>query len=186
MELRLPRRARIVLGAVLLVGLTAFTSPVESQEKPREWTREELISAAREIMIATRYCVLITTDSSGRNHARAMDAFAPDEKLIVWFGTNPRSRKATDIRKNPKVTLYYFDRENQAYVTIYGVARLVSDALEKTRHWKDEWTAFYPNRARDYLLIEVRPKRLEVVNTKKGLVGDPRTWQPPTITFGNR
>ena len=112
-----------------------------------------------------------------------MDAFAPDEQMIVWLATNPRSRKVAEIRRNPHVTLYYFDRESQAYVSINGVARLVNDASEKARHWKDEWKAFYPNRDKDYLLIRVSPVKLEVVNTKTGIVGDARKWRPPSVTF---
>ena len=34
-----------------------------------------------------------------------------------------------------------------------------------------------------YLLISVTPERLEVVSEKKGIVGDPETWTPPTVIF---
>lgn len=103
--------------------------------------------------------------------------------MSVWFGTNPRSRKVREIRHNPKVTLYYFLREDQAYVSITGTARLVNDPREKTNRFKDDWKAFYPDRARDYLLIQVTPEKLEVVSVKKGIVGDERAWQTPTVSF---
>ena len=135
-------------------------------------------------MTATRYCSLITIGARGRANARTMDAFAPDEKMVVWFGTNPLSRKVAEIRRNPRVTLYYFDRENQAYVTLHGIARLVNDPQEKLRHWKDVWKTFYPDRDRGYLLIEVRPSSLEVVNTKTGIAGKNPAWDPPSVTFG--
>jgi len=115
-----------------------------------------------------------------------MDPLPPDGEMVIWLGTNPHSRKVAEIRRRPHVTLYYFDRESEAYVTIQGIARLVNDANEKSRHWKEEWQAFYPNRDKDYLLIEVRPLKLEVVNTRKGILGDPRKWLPPTVIFGNR
>ena len=124
-----------------------------------------------------------STDAKGSIQARTMDAFAPDEKMIIWLATNPRSHKVAEIHRNPRVTLYYFDRENQAYVTIHGTARLMNDANEKTRHWKEEWSPFYPNRNRDYLLIKVVPTRLEVVDTKKGIVGDSKSWRPPIVLF---
>ena len=146
-------------------------------------SREELLAAAREIMQTARYCALITTDARGRSTARTMDAFEPEAKMVVWLATNRRSRKVSELRRNPRVTLYYFDREDQAYVTIYGVGRLVNDPKEKASHWKTEWAAFYPDRNRDYLLIQVRPEKLEVVNTKKGITGDSQAWQPPTVTF---
>ena len=162
----------------------ALTTSVSGQQ--RQWSRDELIAEAREIMTTTRYCALISIDRYGHAQARTMDAFAPEENMIVWFGTNPLSRKVSEIRRQPRVTLYYFDRESQAYVTIHGTARLVNDASEKARHFKDDWKAFYPDRDKNYLLIEVRPLKLEVVNVKKGLVGDSRTWRPPTAEFPDR
>jgi len=171
-----------LIGRWLLISLLIAPITIKGQE-PKQWSREQLIAAARQIMTTARYCALITIDSDHRTDARTMDAFAPDEQMIVWLATNPRSRKVAEIRRNPHVTLYYFDRESQAYVSINGVARLVNDASEKARHWKDEWKAFYPNRDKDYLLIRVSPVKLEVVNTKTGIVGDARKWRPPSVTF---
>jgi general stress protein 26 len=178
MNLKL-RIFRLCTGAALLcLSSSAFSVFAQSDK----FSREQLINAAREIMTNTRYCALITMDAHGRTNARTMDAFAPDENMIVWFGTNPLSRKAAEIRRNPRVTLYYFDRENQAYVTLHGVARLVSDPQEKLRHWKDDWKDFYPDRDKGYLLIEVLPSKLEVV-TKTGIVSKSRAWDPPSVTF---
>ena len=165
------------LPLVLLVG-SAITA-----QSPQTLTRDQLIAAARTIMTTSRYCALITLDSSGRPQARTLDPFPPDDNMVVWLATNPRTRKVAEIRHNPRVTLYYFDREEQAYVTISGIARLVNDPKEKAKRWKDEWKDFYPDRDKDYLLIAVRPERLEMVNVKKGIVGDPTTWKPPSVNF---
>lgn len=170
----------------LLVCVPSIFPASDAQESQEPLSRAELIAAAREIMVAARYCALITLDSSGRPQARTLDTFPPDENMVVWLGTNPRSRKVAAIRRNPRVTLYYFDRDGQAYVTIFGIARLVNDPKEKAKRWKDEWKAFYPDRARDYLLIAVKPEKLEVVSVKKGIVGDPNTWRPPSVSFRTR
>ena len=137
-------------------------------------------------METARYCALITVDSKGRTHARTMDPFPPDENMLVWFGTNPLSRKVAEIRGNRRVVLYYFDREGAAYVTISGIARLVADPKEKARHWKDEWKPFYPDREKGYLLIAVTPNELEIVSEKKGILGDTTKWTPPRVRFGPR
>lgn len=167
--------------ATVLVVASFFTLPVFAQQPT--FSRDALISAAREIMNTTRYCALITIGRNGRSHARTMDAFAPETDMTVWLATNPRSRKVTEIRRNPKVTLYYFDKESAAYVTIYGTARLVNEKAEKARRWKDDWKAFYPDRDKSYLLIKVTPERLEVVNINKGVVGTSPTWQPLSVRF---
>jgi len=172
---------RFCVAAALLCAASSISVVVA-----QPFSSQQLKADARETMIKARYCALITTDRFGHTNARTMDAFEPDEQMHVWFGTNRRSRKVAEIRRHPQVTLYYFDRDEQAYVTLHGMATIVDDRAEKARHWKDEWKDFYPNRDRDYILILVRPRNLEVVNTKKGIVGNPRTWEPPLVTFPSR
>ena len=175
-----------IFKAAAFLALFLAAPVVQSQETRKPLTREQLIAAAREVMSAARYCALITVDSSGHSQARTLDPFPPDEDMRVWLGTNPRSRKVAEIRRHPRVTLYYFDREGQAYVTISGSAQLVNDEKQKAKRWKDEWKDFYPDRAKDYLLIVVKPEKLEVVSVKKGIVGDSLTWKPPSVSFRER
>jgi general stress protein 26 len=177
---------KLALAIVFSIGAaTSFAGQAQTvQSQPLE--RERLIQVAREIMTTARYCALITVDSAGRAHARTLDPFPPDDRMVVWLGTNPRTRKVAEIRRNPRVTLYYFDRDGESYVTIHGTARLVNSPHEKARRWKEEWKAFYPDRAKDYMLIAVTPERLEVVSVSKGIVGDDKTWRPPSVTFPRR
>jgi general stress protein 26 len=172
-----------VCAGVLLLSFAALAPEVLAQQ-PQRLSKDALIVAAREIIATARYCALITVDSKGRIHARTMDPFPPDDNLVIWFGTNPKSRKVAEIRRHHRVTLYYFDRADAAYVTISGVARLVNDPQEKARHWKDEWKTFYPDREKGYLLIAVTPETLEVVSEKNDIVGDAVRWTPPAVRLG--
>src|SRR5712671_6216526 len=173
---------RIIVRSFLLLCFAALPSGIRSQTKqPPHPDRSDLIATAREIMKTARYCALITLDSNGRVHARTMDPFPPEENMVVWLATNPKSRKVAEIRRHHHVTLYYFVRDDQAYVTISGRARIVRDAAEKARHWKDEWKDFYPDR--DYRLIAVTPERLELISVKQGIIGDSITWTPPAVKF---
>lgn len=174
-----------ILKFPLLLALLLTASLACAQQPPAPLTRDQLIAEAREIMTSSRYCALITMDSAGRPQVRTVDPFPPDEKMMIWIATNPLTRKVGQIRRNRHVTLYYFDREAQAYVTISGKARLINDPKEKAKRWKDEWKAFYPDRQKSYLLIVVTPTRLELMNVSKGIVGDPQTWRPPSVSFPN-
>ena len=127
---------------------------------------------------------LVTLTESGTARARTMDPFPPDSQFVIWMGTNRRSRKVADIERDPRVLLYYQDPSGVGYVTVEGTARLVDDAVEKERRWKEEWTPFYPDRAATYLLIAVTPERLEVVNYRLGVMGDSETWRVPALEFG--
>ena len=149
-------------------------------------TRERLLAAAREIIAAAGPVSVITLDASGRPQARAIDAFAPDEGMVVWFATNPRSRKVAEIERDPRVTLYYYDAATASFVTLLGRARLVDDPAEKQKRWKPGFDAFWPDRGASYLLVEVTPDRLEVVSEARGIKNDPVTWAPQVVEFGPR
>ena len=182
----LARRSVPLSSMWILLGLALGSARAWAQEPARPApSRDSLLVAARAIITAVRYTTLITLDSTGHPQARAIDPFAPDDDFVVWIGTNRRTRKVGEIRRDPRVTLYYFDELAAAYVTIRGTARIVTDPEETARHWKPEWEAFYPDRA-DYVLIAVTPRRLEIVSEGLGIVGDPVTWTPPVVEFPGR
>lgn len=171
-------RFRIILFTVIFIF-----SCSHSQQKEQDADRTKILEAAKEIMMRAGMCALITLDENGMPQVRTMDPFEPENDFTVWLATNPKSRKVNQIRNNPKVTLYYADKDNQGYVTIHGSAELVNDQLEKDKRWKEEWKSFYSNRSDQYLLIKVVPDYLEVINYNRGLSGDPATWKPAGVTF---
>lgn len=174
---------RISTTIVLLV-LLAFPSRIFSQNTEQaDPSNTKLMNAAREIMAASGTCTLITLDENDQPMVRIMDPFPPASDFTVWFGTNAKSRKVTQIKNNPTVTLYYADSDNSGYIVIHGKAQLVDDQNEKKKRWKDEWKDFYPNRPEGYLLIKVSPEWMEVLSYSRGITGDPSTWQPPAVFF---
>ena len=176
--------ARIVAFVVLAAASLPWSAPAGTlQAAPPE--RLRVIAAAREVMQKARYCTLVTIGRDGHAQARVVDPFPPEEELTVWIATNPVTRKVGEIEKDPRVTLLYFDPAAQAYVTVLGRADLVRDRGEKAKRWKNEWSGFYKdeNRGDDYLLIRVRPLRLEVVSGAHGLTNDPKTWRPVIVEW---
>jgi general stress protein 26 len=146
-------------------------------------SRDSLITAAREIIGAARFCALVTLDQSGQPHARTMDPFPPEPDFVIRLGTSRRSEKVREIQNDPRLTLYYQDPRGDGYVALSGIARLVDDPAETARWWKPEWEPYYPSRARDDLLIAVTPRRMEVISYGRRIVGDPATWRPPAVEF---
>lgn len=175
-----PRKSIFLIFLILLfIPFKNYSQNIEAKDS----SKVELMTAAREIMAAAGTCALITLDKEGRSRVRVMDPFIPESDFTVWFGTNPKSRKVDQIKKNPKVTLYYLDSDASGYVMIHGIAQLVDGKKEKEKYWKDAWEAFYPNKPEDYLLIKVSPEWMEVISVTRGINGDPTTWQPPVVLF---
>jgi len=171
-----PKRHAPVVVLLILLVLT-----IPSSLTVQAVSRDSLDLIAREIIEAANYVALITLDTDGHPQARVMDPFAPEADMAVWLATNPESRKVDQINGDNRVTLYYFDAAGLGTVTLMGTARLVDDAAEKAKRWKEGWEVFYPDRDSSYLLIEVRPVRMELVSVKHGLMGNPSTWTPTGI-----
>ena len=160
--------------AALLAGLPAAAAD-----------RAAVLRAAREVAQKARFATFITIGEGGQPQARVVDALGPDEDFNVWVGTNPVTRKVAEIAKDPRVTLSFFDPGGPAYVTLVGIARLVTDPASKAKHWKSAWAPFYKSehRGADFALITVVPRRLEVVSQGHGLINDPVTWRPVSVEF---
>jgi general stress protein 26 len=140
---------------------------------------EPLKEAAMEIITDQKYSCLITLDESGQPQARMMEQFAPENDLVIWFGTNKNSRKVKQIRNDDRATVYVAEASGNGYVTLTGRAMLVDDRNEKEKRWMDHWERFYPDREATYLLIKFVPESIEVLSYRHGLTGDPVTWRAP-------
>lgn len=139
-----------------------------------------ILSAAREVMDSARYATLVTIGPDGHPQARIMDPFPAESDFTIYAATNARSRKAAEMLADSRVTLLYFDRAGGSYVSVLGRAELVRDSTTRARYWKEEWATFYQDRnlGDDYLLIRVRPFRLEVSSERHGIRNDAVTWRP--------
>lgn len=169
-----------MLSAVLLAApmlLSAQATP----ERASTLTPAALEAAARTIVSTVPYPTFITTDAKGHPQARTVQPMAPDSGWAVWFATNPRTRKVTEIARHPNVVLHYFDASTRSYVALVGRARVVRDRPTKDAHWNPAWSSFYPDRDTSVVLIVVQAERLEIVSATLGVEGDKATWRPPTL-----
>jgi len=166
---------------VLLVS-AGVVSAVPAASEP-EASRQRVLEAAAELMRATSYCALVTLDADGTPQARAMEPFPPEPDLTVWLGTHAGTRKLEQIRKDPRVTLFYLAEGGSGYVTLLGRATIVDDPAEKAKRWKPSWKAFYDdeNHGQDYLLLRVKPYRVEVMSAGHGIAIEPKGWKPAVV-----
>ena len=148
----------------------------------QEISRDSLLTVARTIIDSARCRTLITVDENGKPQARAMSPFPPEENMVIWLGSNPRSRKVKQIKNNPNVMVYYYDTKGFSYVSVAGQARIVNDHEKRAHYWKKSWTQFYPDPDKDYILIEVTPERLEICSFKYKLFWD-STGKPAFVEF---
>lgn len=171
---------------LLFLTIIFLVSSVLAQENQnfvfQKLSRDSLLTLARTIIDSAQCRTFITVDENGKPQARTMSPFPPEENMVIWLGTNPRSRKVQQIKNNPNVMVFYYDTKSFSYVSVAGQASIVNDPEKKAHYWKESWTRYYPDPEKDYTLIEVIPKRLEICSFKYKLFWDP-TGKPHYIEF---
>ncbi len=163
---------------VVFLGLLFNFMSCMNTSKTSKMSLKEI---AKELMVHAESAALITVDSLGVSHVRAMDPFLPEDNFTVWMGTNPKSSKVSQIKKNNLVSLYYFDKESAGYITLQGVATIVNTREKKDRYWKKEWKNFYKNTTTDYILIKFVPNKATIISEKHQVLGDSITWEAPKL-----
>jgi general stress protein 26 len=173
-------RTRIV--AVLFI-LALLSLKGSAQHSTSSFPLDTLIQAAREIIRATPFCALATIDSTGQPQARTMNPFPLKDEWIIWFATNRNSRKVTEIRKNPKVCVYFADHNNaKGYISITGNAEVIDDKELLIRMKRDYWEGI-PGWQDVFVLIRITPVTMDVINYSRGIGGDPKTNRAPAVVF---
>ena len=172
-------KSTLFIKFVLLLGLLLNFMRCTNQKN----ISMELKEIAKELMVHAENAALITVDSLGVSHVRAMDPFLPEDNFTVWMGTNPKSSKVSQIKKNNLVSLYYFDKESAGYITLQGVATIVNTRDKKEQYWKKEWKNFYKNTTTDYVLIKFVPNKATIISEKHQILGNSITWEAPKLTL---
>lgn len=170
------------LSQLLFVVLMMFGCKGKSDLNTPE-VEKSLETIAREVIIDAKYCTLITTDNLGLFYARPMDPFLPEEDFTIWMATNPKSSKVEQLDYNPRSTLYYFDPNKGAYVTLQGITEIVDSPDIKQKYWKKEWQNFYKNKTTDFLLLKFKPSRGFLISEEHHIFGDSITWAAPKLNF---
>ena len=116
---------------------------------------------------------LTTIDGDGFPQTRAMlnlrnrrqwpalvEVFQGHESdLLLYFSTNTSSAKMTQIRANPKVSVYFCRPGEFHGLMLTGTIEIVTDRPLKRRLWQAGWERYYPHGVDDpdYTLLRLVP-----------------------------
>lgn len=176
-------RFLILISTVFFLNCTTNLSQNSSYRDDFSVTEQKIIINAKIQIENTYYTTLITVDEKGQPRARVMETFEPEKDFVIWMGTNPKSRKVQQIKKNSKATMHFFDRSKMGYVSLMGNAFIVNDNEIKSQKWKKAWEQFYKNQTDDYMLIKFIPETLELIGMVDGFTGDSLTWAPHKVVL---
>jgi general stress protein 26 len=134
----------------------------------------ELLDVALELLRANPYGFLSTVDN-GQPHTRLVQHVSVDADGTVWIGTSPASRKAAEISRHRKVSYAVEDRAAFAYLCLHADAELVGDTTERVARWQNGLESFFPAgpAGDDFMLIRLRPHRIELMDFSRKIHPDP-------------
>ena len=164
------RKKQRWIPIILSVALFSFLVNEGNAQTSKQWSRDSLIILARNIIKAATCNIFISVDENGKPHAREMTPFPPEEDWKIWLGTSQGSRKTKQIQYNPNVIVFYYDPQSWSSVSVAGKARLVNDPDKKSKYWIEGWQRYYPDRDKNYILIEVTPENMEVLSLKNNIL----------------
>jgi general stress protein 26 len=78
-----------------------------------------------------------------------------------WLGTNTSSGKVVEVRRDPRVCLYYSDLVTFEGLTLWGRVEEVHDLPVKRALWKKGWEMYYRGgiEGGDYTILRFVPER---------------------------
>ncbi|WP_119421883.1 pyridoxamine 5'-phosphate oxidase family protein [Desertibaculum subflavum] len=106
---------------------------------------------------------LLTTDDRGTLRSRPMVAQQPTFDGTLWFFTRRSSHKSIELGDNYHVNLSYASPEQNAYVSVSGLAQVVQDPAKQRELWNDEVARWIPSDPADddLALLKVEVQQAE-------------------------
>lgn len=173
----------IFISFILVVLVSTSDSLFSELKGQTSVNRDTIILAAHEIINETTYCGLVTIDSLGQPQIRTMNPFPVKDDFVIWFATSRTSRKVREIKKNPKVCVYFANHLTaKGYVNINGSASVIDNRELLIQMKRDYWNGIQGWQDK-FVLIKIIPKSIETINYKHGLNNDPNNFKAPAITF---
>lgn len=119
----------------------------------------ELLDKLAEFNIA----MFTTISASGHIHSRPMLTQEREPDCDVWFVTSLDTQKIAELKANPQVGVIYRRDSDNAYASLSGQARLVTDRALIQSKWKESWRAWFPDgpEQADIVIIKVTMQEAE-------------------------
>lgn len=96
-------------------------------------------------------------------HTRPMVLASTSDNGEVYLLTDRESGKVDELEKDGRVTWCCQDNKGR-YLTMNGVAALMSDPVKIDNYWKSEFDAWFPDGKSQVILVKVEPTNGEYWN----------------------
>jgi len=129
-------------------------------------SKDDLKKKVLALIKSNRYAKLITFGTDGPPRGRIMTNLPIGNDMVIWFATGLSTSKIKDIRKNPNVSVFVDDPNDQTNASIIGKAQIITDGKLKKKFWQEPIGFFFPGGPTDpdYCLLKIIPDKIEYLN----------------------
>jgi general stress protein 26 len=125
------------------------------------------------------FCMLTTLDDDGCLRSRPMAVNKEvEDNGDMWFFTYGSSHKVAEVDRHHEVNVSFAAPDKQCYVSVSGMAELVTDRAKIQELWKPELKAWFPKE-----LDEPDIALLKVTATKGEYWDAPAGWVAKAVGF---
>lgn len=137
--------------------------PLKKNIMEKSLQSNESLQILGEVTANMKICMFATTDYLGKIRSRPMTTMQMDEKGSLWFFANVNSDLSGEIKNDGLVCLSYYDCRSESYMSITGVAALVSARKKIDELWDDDFEKWYEGGKEDPALTLIRVNPEEVL-----------------------
>lgn len=126
-------------------------------------TREEGLQKLTKELKGIRFAMMTTLETDGTLHSRPMATHEIEADGSLWFFTHADTPKVDEVEQHQQVNLGYADPDDNRFVSIAGIARVVRDKAKMQDLWSDFLKAWFPLGLNDpeLALLKVEPQGAE-------------------------
>ncbi len=119
-----------------------------------------------------KYAMLTTVDETGALRSRPMATQTKNFEGELWFFTRASAPKVDEVEHDHHVNVSYAHPDDQRYVSVSGLARLVRDPKKNEDYWTPAMKAWFPKGPQDpeTALLQVSVNKAEYWDTASSAV----------------
>jgi len=106
--------------------------------------KQEAINQGLELVNSSTIAMLGTNGEDGFPHIKAMLKMENEGLKKIWFSTNTLSKRVEQIKKNPKVCVYFVDPNEFKGLMLVGNIKILQDKSSRQRLWREGFERYYP------------------------------------------
>ncbi|MCJ7650987.1 MAG: pyridoxamine 5'-phosphate oxidase family protein [Candidatus Lokiarchaeota archaeon] len=106
--------------------------------------KQVAINQGLELVDRSAIAMLGTHGEDGFPNIKAMLKMENQGLNKIWFSTNTSSKRLAQIKKNPKVCVYFVDPNEFKGLMLVGNIKILQDKSSRQRLWREGFEKYYP------------------------------------------